>query len=164
MITPYLEIAPEVLTGAATKLDEMSQLLSLEVGLSPRDRRRYQGLGRQRVQFVQLAMEHLRQNPELAPPYFETDRALQNQETYLELLKLAEKMSALQRKIADSLHYAGALVAKDSLAYYSQLKQASRSGVPGVEDIKTRLKSSLKRAKSSGVTPGNVSENEQAVA
>jgi len=166
MKTPYLgpEVTPEVLSGISTKLDEVAQLLSFAVGLSPRDRRRQQALGRQRVQFVQLTLEHLQQNPALVPPYLDSEAVIRNYGLHQEMLKVQEKLNQVQQLLSDTVHYTGSQAATDALAYYSVVKRAAQVGVPGVETARERMKASLKRVNRSGDKTGIVPGSEQAVA
>lgn len=157
-------VTTESLAAITAKLDEVTNMMSFAVGLNTTDKQRLQTVGRERLNFVQLAMENLRQNPDIIPSYFDSEEVLQNAEIHMELRNVQVKFDRLQRMLTDTLHYTGAKAVEDSLSYYAAVKQASKKGHPGMEDIKTRLKSSLKRTKSLGAKPGNVSENEQAVA
>lgn len=166
MKNPYLgsEVTPEVLLGITTKLDEISQFLSFAVGLSPKDRQRRQALGRQRVQFVQLTLEHLQQNPALVPPYLDSEAVTRNYGLHKELQKVQEKLGQIQRLLSDTVHSTGAQAATDALAYYSVVKRAAQVGVPGVEAARERMKASLKSGKRSGAKAGSVTDSEQALA
>jgi hypothetical protein len=166
MKNPYLgpEVTQEVLSGITQKLDEIDQLLNFAVGLSSRDRQRRQALGRQRVQFVQLSLEHLQQNPALVPPYFNSVEVIRNFGLHQDLQKILEKMKQVSRQVSDTVHYTGAQAATDALAYYSVVKRAAKAGVPGIEAAKERMKTSVKRVNRSGDKSGIVPDGEQAVA
>ena len=164
MKTPYLgpEVTPEVLSGIGTKLDEISQLLSFAVGLTPKDRQRRQALGRQRVKFVQLTLEHLQQNPALVPPYLDSEAVMRNYGLHQNLQKILEKMNQVSRLLADTVHYTGSQAATDALAYYAGVKRAAQVGVPGIEAAKDQMKASLKRVKQPGAKTGSVTAAVQA--
>lgn len=162
MKTPYLgpEVTEEVITGINTTLDGLTQQLSFAVGLSPRDRQRFQALGRQRVQFVQLTLEHLQQNPALVPPYLDSEAVARNYGLHQDLQKILEKVNQVSRLLADTVHYTGSQAATDALAYYSVAKRAAQNGVPGIEVATERMKVSLKRVNKSGGNAGNVTGSE----
>lgn len=166
MVTNYLppSVTTESLAAMSAKLDEVITQMSFAVGLTPIDKKRLHTVGRERLNFVQLAMDDLRQNFDIVPSYFDSTEALRNSDLHLELRKIQAKFIKLQRMLTDTLHYTGAKAVEDSLSYYAAVKQASKQGHPGMEDTKTRLKTSLKRTKSPGAHPGNGIENEQAVA
>ena len=164
MKNPFLgpEVTPDVLSGIETKLDEVSQLLSFAVGLSPRDRQRRQALGRQRVKFVQLTLEHLQQNPALVPPYLDSEAVLRNYGLHNQMQNIQGKLDQIQRLLSDTVHSTGSQAATDALAYYSVVKRAAKVGVPGIEAAREKMKASLKRTKQAGGKPGNVTATGQA--
>jgi len=163
MITPYLgpDVTPLVLTGISTSLEDIIQKLSFAVGLSPKDKLRYQAMGRNRVQFVKLSLEHLQQNPALVPPYLEAEAIKRNLGLHDELQNLREIANQVQRLLADTVHYTGAKAASDSLAYYSGLKRAAKMGVPGTEAEVQTLKAVLKISKRPGDTPPSDAPGDQ---
>lgn len=165
MKTPYLgpEVTPEVLTGIETKVAEMRQLLSFAVGLTSTDRRRNQALGRQRVQFVQLTLESLQQNPELVPSFLDNAKIQQNYLLHQRLLSIQESFGQLTQMLSDTVHSTGALAASDALDVYSTVKRAAKASTPGAKVLHERLKSSLKTAKRPGGVVMFTPESKQAV-
>jgi len=152
--TPYLgaEVTPEVLSGIETKVDEMRQLMSFAVGLTPTDRRRYQALGRQRVQFVKLTLDNLQQNPGLVPPFLDGAEIQQNYLLYQRLLNIQESFGQLTQMLSDTVHSTGALATSNALDVYSTVKRAAKGSTPGAKALHERLKNSLKPAKRLGGT------------
>jgi len=163
MNAPYLgpEVTPAVLTGITTTLDELTQQLSFAVGLSQKDKLRYQAMGRNRVQFVNLTLEHLQQNPALVPPYLNVEAIKRNLGLHDEIQRMREITKQVQRLLADTVHYTGAKAASDALAYYSVVKRAAKMGVPGTEVAVQTMKASLKGAKRLGDTPPSDAPGDQ---
>lgn len=166
MNTPDLNsaISVERLAELETKLEEMRQLLSFAVGLTPTDRRRYQALGRQRIRFVQLSLENIRLNPDLVPPYQDSNVIWQNYEIYLKLVKIQETINQIARLLSDTVHYSGSQLTSDALTFYSTVKRAAKTRVPGAQSVSDSLKNSLKKAKPSGGSTTDVPVTGQTVA
>ena len=155
MNAPYLgpEVTRELLAGISTDVDAMIQKLSFAVGLSPIDKMRLQGLGRNRVQFVKLTLENLQQNPILVPPYLSAVAVERNYGLHEDIEKLREKVNQVQRLLVDTVHYTGSKAASDALAYYSVVKRAALKGVPGAELAAEMMKATIRSAKRPGETP-----------
>jgi hypothetical protein len=164
--TPYLgaEVTPEVLSGLETKVVEMRQLLSFAVGLTPTDRRRYQALGRQRVQFVKLTLDNLQQNPGLVPPFLDSEEIQLNYQLYQRMLNIQESLGQIVQMVDDTVHTTGALAASDALDVYSTVKRAAKANTPGAKSLEAKLKASLKAVPKTVSTTPSATANAASVA
>jgi hypothetical protein len=119
------------------------------VGLSSNDHMKLNILGSKSTQFVQRAVESVRQNPELAPSFLDAEEMERNYALYNNLLTVLEPVQQLERMIADTMMVAGNLAYKDALDYYNSVKRAAKSNVPGAESVSESLKTRFKKNSSS---------------
>ncbi len=135
----------EVAVQIEAKIAEIKQLMPYLVGLSTTDHQKLNILGRKSTQFVQRAVESVRQNPELAPSFLEAGALERNYALYNNLLTVLEPVQQLERMISDTLMLAGNLAYKDALDYYNTVKRAAKSNVPGAEAVSENLKTRFRQ-------------------
>jgi len=122
------------------KIGEIKLTMPFLVGLTATDHKQLNILGRKSTQFVQRAVESVRQNPELAPSYLDLEVLERNYALYNNLLTILEPVQQLERLISDTMMVAGNLAYKDALVYYNSVKRAAISNVPGAEAVSENLK------------------------
>lgn len=135
----------EVVAQIEAGLAEVKQLMPYLVGLSTEDHKSLNVLGRKSTQFVQRAVESVRQNPELAPSFLDAEALTRNYTLYNNLLIVLEPVQQLERMIADTLMVAGNLAYTDALDYYNSVQRAAKSNVPGAEAVNENLKTRFKK-------------------
>ena len=149
-------LTAEAVNEIEAKIAEIAKLMPYLVGLSTTDHQKLNILGRKSTQFVQRAVESVRQNPELAPSFLDAEELQRNYTLYNSLLTILEPVQHLERMIADTLMVAGNLAYTDALDYYNTVKRAAKSNVPGAEavseNLKTRFRQSSRKKVSTGGT------------
>lgn len=138
-------LPPEVVAQIEAKIAEIKLSMPYLVGLSTTDHMKLNILGRKSTQFVQRAVESVRQNPELAPSFLDAGALERNYALYNSLLIVLEPVQQLERMIADTLMVAGNLAYTDALDYYNTVKRAAKSNVPGAEAVSENLKTRFKK-------------------
>jgi hypothetical protein len=141
----------EVAVQIEAKIAEIKQLMPYLVGLTSTDHQKLNILGRKSTQFVQRAVESMRQNPELAPSFLDAEALASNYALYNSLLAVLEPVQQLERMISDTMMVAGNLAYRDALDYYNTVKRAAKSNVPGAEAVSENLKTRFKKNSSSVV-------------
>jgi len=141
----------EVVAQIEAKVAEIKQTMPYLVGLSTNDHMKLNILGSKSTQFVQRAVESVRQNPELAPSFLDAEEMERNYALYNNLLTVLEPVQQLERMIADTMMVAGNLAYKDALDYYNSVKRAAKSNVPGAESVSENLKTRFKKNSNSVV-------------
>jgi len=157
-------LPPEVVAQIEAKIGEIKLSMPYLVGLSTTDHQKLNILGRKSTQFVQRAVESVRQNPELAPSFLDAEVLERNYALYNSLLTILEPVQHLERMIADTLMVAGNLAYTDALDYYNTVKRAAKSNVPGAEAVKENLKTRFKKKSGGSELAKNVKATEQAPA
>lgn len=147
----------EVVAQIEAKIAEIKQTMPYLVGLSTTDHQKLNILGRKSTQFVQRAVESVRQNPELAPSFLDAEVLERNYALYNNLLTVLEPVQQLERMISDTLMVAGNLAYKDALDYYNTVKRAAKSNVPGAEAVSENLKTRFRQNSRSKV-PATVTD------
>lgn len=142
-------ISPEVVTQIKAKLDEIRQLMPFAVGLSPQERKTHIALGSKGTQFVQLALECMRQNPSLVPPYVDVAAAENWYAMYNALMGIEESMLQLTRLVEDTMHMAGNQARSQSLEFYNSVQRGANANVPGSQALYESLKPWFKKARNS---------------
>jgi hypothetical protein len=142
----------EVAAQIEAKVTEIKLLMPYLVGLSTTDHQKLNILGRKSTQFVQRAVESVRQNPELAPSFLDAGVLERNYALYNSLLTILEPVQHLERMISDTLMVAGNLAYTDALDYYNTVKRAAKSNVPGAEAVSENLKTRFRQNSRSKVT------------
>ena len=142
----------EVVAQIEAKVAEIKQLMPYLVGLSTTDHQKLNILGRKSTQFVQRAVESVRQNPELAPSFLDAVVLERNYALYNSLITILEPVQHLERMIADTMMVAGNLDYTDALDYYNTVKRAAKSNVPGAEAVSENLKARFRQSSRSKVT------------
>ena len=154
------ELTPDLTKEVKDKLDEIRQMLPFAVGLSARERRTYHALGRRSTQFVQHALENMKQSPSLVPAFVDVAAVENHYSMYNSLLGIKDSVDQLQRLVADTMHMAGSQANKQSLDFYHSVKRGAKANVPGaqsvVENLKPRFKNvgRVKGKKTDGVAGG----------
>jgi hypothetical protein len=142
----------EVVAQIEAKVAEIKQMMPYLVGLSTTDHQKLNILGRKSTQFVQRAVESVRQNPELAPSFLDAEVLERNYTLYNNLLTVLEPVQHLERMISDTLMVAGNLAYTDALDYYNTVKRAAKSNVPGAEAVSENLKTRFRQSSRKKVT------------
>ena len=139
-------LTPEVKVQIESKVAEIVTLMPWLVGLSANERQAAMVVGRKSTQFVQRAVESVRQNPEMAPSFLDAEKLDNRFKLYNDLLAILEPVQSLERMISDSMMVAGSEAFSDALDYYNTVKRAAKSNVPGAQAVVDNLKTRFSHA------------------
>ena len=155
MATSLIPLTAIEIAAIETKMTEIEDSLSLEIGLSGSDRMRLTPIGRKTTQFVQRVVESIHLNPVVAPQFVDEVTLNNGYELFNQLAAILLGMGQLERKIADSMLYTGSKTNRLALDFYSTSKRAAKSGVPGAQAIVDTLKPNFRKTKSIVVPTDN---------
>ena len=134
------ELTTDLVKGVKDKLDEVRAMFPFEVGLSAKDRMTNRALGSRSTQFVQQAVESMKQNPSLVPAFVDATEAETYFSMYNSLLGIRDSVELLHRLVGDAMHMAGTMANKQSLDFYNSVKRGAKSNVPGAQSVLENLK------------------------
>lgn len=140
----FSEVTPDLTKEVKDKLDEIRQMLPFAVGLSARDRRTNRALGRSSTQFVQHALENMKQSPTLVPVFVDVATVENHYAMYNSLLGIKDSVDQLQRLITDTMHMAGSQANRQSLDFYNSVKRGAKANVPGAQSVLDNLRPRFK--------------------
>ena len=149
------ELTPEALAQIGDKLEEVRQLIPFAVGLSAGEKLSIPALGSRRTQFVQLAVESARQNPELLPSFMDAVTFGAEFALFNNLVTVQVAVQQLERMVSDTMHLAGNQAFAGAREFYNTVKRASQANVPGAMAVKASLQTRNSRTKSNGANGGN---------
>jgi hypothetical protein len=137
-------LTTDLVKNVKDKLDEARLLFPFEVGLSAKDRMKNRALGSYSTQFVQQAVESMKQNPKLVPAFVDVEEAETYYSMYNSLLGIQDSVELLHRLVGDAMHMAGNQANKHSLDFYNSVKRGAKSNVPGAQSVLENLKPRFK--------------------
>lgn len=145
-------ITPETVAAITAKLDELRELLPSGIGLSARERLTYPALASKGTQFVQKAVENMRQNPALIPAYIDLSSVESSYAMYNSMLGIVNSIQQVERLASDTMHIAGYDARSQSLEFYNSVKRGSKANVPGAQAVLENLRTRFKKTSRSGNT------------
>jgi hypothetical protein len=143
-------LTSENIAQIETGLTGIKTLMPWLVGLSTEDRKNLSIVGSKTTQFIQRAVESVRQNPELAPSFLDAERLNSRYKLYNDLLSILEPVQLLERMIADTMMVAGSEAYSEARDYYNTVKRAAISNVPGAQAVADNLKTRFVKATRKG--------------
>jgi len=154
-------ITPETVAAILAKLDELRELLPSGIGLSARERLTYPTLASKGTQFVQKAVENMRQNPTLIPAYIDLSSVEGSYAMYNTMLGIVNSIQQVERMASDVMHIAGYEARAQSLEFYNSVKRGSKANVPGAQAVLENLKTRFKKTSRGSDLVKNVKVAEQ---
>jgi hypothetical protein len=135
-------ISAATVTEVRNKLEEISTLLKdvLTTNLTAVDRQNMLKMGDKTVAFVGKTLEFAANNPTLVPSYLDLGEAKNDFVLVTDLRSVLQGLTALQRGLEDTQMVAGSEAYDAALMFYSSIKGACRSNVPGAQAIYDELK------------------------
>lgn len=132
-----------------------TKLLPHLVNLSKSEKQVLPKLGDKTVAFVNKALMHMEQNPDLVPQYINLEDLKVDMEAVKNLKELQATLNQISDTANDSLMFSGSEAYMAVLTFYHNLKGAAKSNVPGAELIYDDLKVRFPGGKKSKEDPTN---------
>ncbi|MCX7610738.1 MAG: hypothetical protein N2043_04005 [Ignavibacterium sp.] len=140
---PYENISAELHDREVQEIiqliQQIEQKLPFLINLTPEERHEIPKMGDKTVAFVQKALELAQQNPNLVPPYLDTNELKRDFELAIKLRTIFNAVSRLSEKISDTMLAAGSESYVAALSFYKSAKTAAKSNVPGSDIIVNEL-------------------------
>ena len=155
-------VTPETVAAIMAKLDELRELLPSGIGLSARERLTYPALASKGTQFVQKAVENMRQNPALVPAYIDLSSVESAYAMYNTMLGIVNSIQQVERVASDVMHIAGYEARMQSLEFYNSVKRGSKANVPGAQAVLENLRTRFKKTTRGSDLAKNVKVTDQA--
>jgi hypothetical protein len=131
-----------------------ARLLPYLTILSPEERQELPKMGNKTVSYVQKALEHCRQNPELVPQFLDV-KELEVDVKAVEIIReMYQPLLQITEALSDTMILSGSEAFSSSLMFYNSIKSAMKSKIPKAETIYSDLSARF---------PGRVSKKESPV-
>ena len=149
------ELAPANKTTIITKLGEIIDLLPFRVNFTADERRSVPGIGVTREGMIPAFTQEMAAHPELVPSYVDTVDMAKDIALRAALLELVAHANELRESLEDTAQAAGSDILLAFLAFYNNVQQAAKRGVPGVDAILSNLQQFIPRGRrpTTPVTP-----------
>ncbi len=122
--------------------------------LSPDERRELPKMGDKTVTFVQKALDHCRECPDLVPQFLDVDGLESDVSAFENIRTLLQPIIQLTDALNDTMMLAGSEAYSAALVFYSSTKNAMKSKVPKAEtvynDLANRFPGRPKKSSSAG--------------
>ncbi len=151
------EITAANKTAILTKIVEILDLIPFRVNFTPDERRSVPGIGVTREGMIPAFTQEMAAHPELVPSYVDTVDLTKDIALRAGLLELASRARELLESFEDTAQAAGSDILLAFLAFYNNVQQAAKRGVPGVDATLTNLQQYIPRGRR--VTPAPVPTN-----
>jgi hypothetical protein len=129
------QMSDEAKKQVIQKLKEVESLLPFIVDLSPDEIRSLPKLGRKSLKFVESALNYARQHPNFIPPYLDMNEQERDLQLTRQLVEILEVLNPLSEKVNDTCYAVGAEAYAAARVFYTSIKGAVKTGVPGVDVI-----------------------------
>ena len=128
-------VPSEKVDTASQKIAEIDALFPGTLSLTADERRGGMKLGEKSLSFVSKGVEFMQRSPEFTPAYVDTPEAIRDFEAAKNLFAVGRQLQILADKINDTATQAGMEAMAAVMAYYNNVKQASKQGVVGARTV-----------------------------
>ena len=122
----------EVKAAIATLTAKLTPYLKI---LSPEERQELPKMGLKTIGFVQKALEHCLQNPDLVPPFLDVEELKRDVKAVELLRSLYQPLLQLTEGLSDTITLSGSEAVGGSLMFYQSAKNAKKSKIQKAETI-----------------------------
>jgi hypothetical protein len=122
--------------------------------LSPDERRELPKMGDKTVTFVQKALEHCRECPDLVPQFLDVNGLASDVDAFESIRTLLQPIVQLGDALSDTMTLAGSEAYTAALAFYNATKNAMKSKVPKAETVYNDLSNRFPGRPKKGSTAG----------
>lgn len=116
-------------------LDAIRAKMPFLVSLTAQERRELAKLGEKSVGFEEKCETYMRSHPQFLPGFLSLEEINKDRALRSQLLRVRAKEQALADDTADTAMVTGSEVWRADLAYYKNVQEAAKHGVPGAEAI-----------------------------
>jgi hypothetical protein len=116
-------------------IDTLNSKLTFLLSLSEADRKELPKMGDKTIAFVTKCLDYAKANPKIVPAYLEVDEFEKDIVAVGELLKVLRPIHQLYQRLDDTVMQAGSEAYQAGLLFYTNLKGATKAGVPGAKTI-----------------------------
>jgi glutathione S-transferase len=127
-------------TAILQKLGEIRALLPFLVSLTPEERQTLPKLGDRTLAFDEKCRTYTASNPRLVPGFVEAAEVEKDRALRAPLSEVARELDALAQALGDTVLLVGHEIYMADLAFYQNVRQAAKRGVPGAQAIFDDLK------------------------
>ena len=118
-----------------THIAALRARLPFLVNLSPQDRKELPKLGDKTVGFDEKCRSYMSSHPEFIPPFISVDEVEKDRELRSRFLAFMPEFMMLAEHMDDTLTVLGSEILMADLAYYQNVREAARRGLPGAQQI-----------------------------
>jgi hypothetical protein len=115
--------------------------------LSPEERRELPRMGDMTFGFVQQALNHCKQNPELAPQFLDVAEFEIDFQGYRKIHSLYQLLLQITNALSDTMTLSGSEAYSAALVFYNSVRSAMKSKVQKAEGIYRELRVAFPRGK-----------------
>ena len=149
------ELTPANKALILTKLTEILDLIPFRVNFTLDERKSTPSIGPTREAMIPAFTQEMAAHPELVPSYVDTVDMAKDIALRAALNELAARANELSESLEDTAQAAGSDILLAFYAFYNNVQQAAKRGVPGVDAILARLQQFIPRGRRTAapVTP-----------
>lgn len=145
-----LNTTAEAVSEIKGHLSAIRALLPNLITLANQERRDMAKMGLKSVGFMERSVHYMGTNPEFLPGFVTMEEVKSDQSGRSHLLEVAPELRGLHESLQDTLMAVSSELWLASLAFYQNVRQGARRGLPGAEDIYNDL-----RARFPGAVPAS---------
>lgn len=145
-------VAPETETQVIQHIKDAGGLLDFLHDLSPEERRGYAKMSVIKQDFIDKALIHGEQHPDILPQYTNIVSFRNGAKLIKTLERIDAQVRPLSEKLQDTIMLARAEVYEVARAFYAAVKEADKHGVPEMEHILKDLSFHFKKISASSST------------
>lgn len=118
-----------------TKISEIRALMPFLINLTPEERIEMPKLGDKTLAFDEKCKTYMAQNPTLVPGFVSVVEVDKDRALRLPVNDVFRELGALFEAVGDTVMLVGTEIYMADLAFYQNVRQASKRGVPGSNSI-----------------------------
>jgi hypothetical protein len=139
------EISDEIVGQQVQRVKEIEQDLPFIINLTIEERKTLPLMGDKSIPFVEKSIEFARQQPDLVTSFLDVDELAKDLVLARRLKKILNVIEPLYEKVQDTYLAVGSEAFAAARTFYRTVKNAARSGVPGVDAIASELSKRYER-------------------
>ncbi|GAC1622575.1 MAG: hypothetical protein NVS9B10_06680 [Nevskia sp.] len=121
--------------------------------MTPTERRELPRLGEKSIGFDEKLEVHSHSNPEFLPSFMKIEEVDKDRALRRQMLQVEGLLSTLVEAVSDTLAIIGSEIWRADLAYYNNVQEALKRGVPGAKAIYDDLSTRFPRVGRPAVAP-----------
>ena len=139
--TVSIRIAEADLTQVADAVKVITEVMAPHlIALTPGTRQKLAKMGDATLAFVRKALDYATTNPGVTPSFIDVAEFKQEVDAVNSLLQIMRPVEQVFQNLGDSVLLCGSKAYLTSLAFYNNVKRASKMSVPGAKAIEENLR------------------------